>query len=73
VNYPQVQLSLKNKADHREAGKRDQDVLLLSVLNEHTACMPRTMLRCAIEKLTAAKNRMKNLGLFFVVILLLPS
>ncbi len=40
----------------REAGKRDQGVLL-SFLNEHAACMPRTMLRYAIEKLTEAQRQ----------------
>lgn len=40
----------------REAGKRDQDALL-SFLNEHASCMPRTMLRYAIEKLTEEQRQ----------------
>ncbi|HAT9719171.1 TPA: DNA alkylation repair protein, partial [Legionella pneumophila subsp. pneumophila] len=41
----------------REAGKRNQSILI-EFLNRHAYRMPRTMLRCAIERLmpTMRKN-----------------
>ncbi len=40
----------------REAGKRDEQVLF-SFLDQHAACMPRTMLRYACERLPVDKRR----------------
>lgn len=39
----------------REVGKRDKD-LLLQFLEKHSTVMPRTMLRYAIEKLSAEER-----------------